>query len=613
MMANVYLHKVASIKSELDAAKHLKESLEKELVNVEGKIWLIPSIDLHPATGRHDVDLTMLGYLKDYYVDEIAGFSNIEIKSFIATVEIKSHVAEGIHRDGTHLTVDYPKGPSDVTIQSNEQKESLRKFLFETLNYKGIQVPFIANLIWLIGISQRDFNENIGITDSNILVSDSTPTDFFTAIGRQFHLRNDGFVSSFSKYVTTEQIETVADIFCAKSNGADSMTLRRINLMKYEDEFLNGIENRTDKMIVLGGHAGTGKTIRLLKAADKLSKLGKKCMFLTYNTALIADLNHTLKYISAKNNPLLKLESMYSFFIGIMRQAGVWINNSSLDQYSASLTILFNKKATVSIPLDYDYIFVDEAQDWMKKEADLLLYFSGQSKIVIADGIDQFMKSGDHTEWGPFTFPKLKVNLRQRSNLVNFAKIFASKLGVYWDVESSMDIPGGRVIVTRGYEKELHEKIYSQAKSRGCTAYDIMFLAANSMVTSGHFDLIDAYKSVGINLFDGVDKATRDSVYGEKNRLNEECRVYTYESCRGLEAWAVICLRFDQLFSMEHPHDYHEITYSAAKNYMLGLWSLIPLSRAIDTLVLAVAKGTPTDLILREMATETDFIEYPND
>lgn len=610
-MANIYVHKVATVSDEATAAKNLKKILAKELDGIDGNIWIVPSIDVHPATGRHDVDLLLIGYLKDYYVDEIGEYSNIAIKSFIATIEVKSHDVSGVHKYGTDLYVDYSDGPKCVTTQSNEQKETLKKFLYDTLNYKQIRVPFIANLIWLVSVSKRDFDESVGLIDSNVLCSDSTAIDFFDAIGRQFHLMDNGYVASFR--IPEQQIHIVADIFCAKSNGADSMTLRRMNLMKYEDEFLNGIENRTEKMIVLGGHAGTGKTIRLLKAADKLSKLGKKCLFLTYNTALIADLNHTLKFISNKNNPLLKLESMYSFFIGIMRQAGVWKNNSSLDQYSASLTILFNKKATVSIPLDYDYIFVDEAQDWMKKEADLLLHFSGQSRIVIADGIDQFMKSGDHTEWGPFTFPKLKVNLRQRSNLVNFAKIFASKLGVYWDVESSMDIPGGRVIVTRGYEKELHDKIYSQAKFHGCTAYDIMFLAANSMVKSGHFDPIEAYKSVGINLFDGVDKATRDSVYGEQNRLNEECRVYTYESCRGLEAWTVICLRFDQLFSKEHPHDYHEITYSAAKNYMLGLWSLIPLSRAIDTLVLAVAKDTPTDLILREIASETDYIEYPND
>ena len=617
-MAKVYLHKVDSISTEVDAAKSLRKALEKELEGIEGQVWLIPSIDIHPATGRHDVDLIMMGYLDGFILDEVAGFSNIAIESFFTTIEMKSHTAEGVHRDGTHLVVDYPGGQSDVTKQSNEQKESIKKFLYETLNYKGIHIPFVANLIWLIGMDKDDFDQSVGLTDSNILVSDSSPCDFFKAIGRQCKLRDNGYVSAFARFVSREQIAIVADVFCAKSNGADSMTLRRINLLKIKDEFLDGIENRPEKTIILGGHAGTGKTIRLLKAADKLSKLGKKCLFLTYNTALIADLNHTLHYISCKKNPFLKMESMYSFFIGLMRSAGLWRQNYTLEHdFKPTLANLLSKFDSLCLPFDYDYVFVDEAQDWSRTEAETLLLVSKKSKIIIADGIDQFMKSGEHTDWGPFSFPKLRQNLRQRSNLVSFAKAFASRMGVFWDVEPVREIPGGRVIITRQYEKTLHEKLYSQLKEHGCTAYDMMFLATNSLVDAGHFALLDAYKRENINLFDGVNKITRDMVYGEQNRQNNECRVYTYESCRGLEAWTVVCLRFDQLFDDNYPHahDYHELMdYTAARKYMITLWSLIPLTRAIDTLVLVVSKGSAIDTIVREIALNNpDYIEYPHE
>ena len=615
-MANVYLHKVESITSEADAVKLLKKALEEELQGVDGQVWLIPSIDIHAANGRHDVDLIMMGFLDGYYLEEVAGFSNISVKTFITTVELKSQTAEGVHKKGTHLFVDYPGGDKDVTIQSNDQKEALRRFLFQTLNYKGIHVPFVANLIWLTGVDKNDFEQSIGLINSNILVSDSKPREFFEAIGRQCKLRDDGFISTFAKFVTHEQISTVANIFCAKCDGADSLTLRRINLLKINDSFVDSIENQTDKMIVLGGHAGTGKTIRLLKAADKLSKLGKKCLFLTYNTALIADLNHTLRYVSSKKNPNLRMDSMFSFFIGLMRTAGLWKQYYSLEHdYKPTLSNLLNRKDTLSIPFDNDYVFVDEAQDWTKTEAEVLYYYSGNSKIIIADGIDQFMKSGDHTDWGPYSFPKLRQNLRQRSNLVSFAKAFASKMGAYWDVESSLDLPGGRVIITRSYEPELHNKLYTQAQEHGCTAYDIMLLAPNSLIESGHFARYEQYKSVGIYLFDGVNKEVRDTVYSEQNRLNNECRVYTYESCRGLEAWTVVCLRFDQLFddNFPHAHDYRDLKdYTAARNFMLALWALIPLTRAIDTLVLAVAKESKVDLILREIALENpDYIEYP--
>lgn len=617
-MASIYLHKVESVLSEVIATKQLKTALEEELRDVDGQIWLIPSVDIHPATGRHDVDLVMMGYLDGYYLDDVAGLSNISIKSFIATIEIKSHTADGVHKDGTHLMVEYPGTLKDVTVQSNEQKESLKKFLCETLNYKGIKVPFIVNLIWLVGVDQLDYDQNIGLCNSNILVSDSRPHDFFNAMGRQCKLRDNGYVSTFANYVTREQIKTVADIFCAKSDGADSMTLRRINLLNIKDDFLDDIENRAEKMIVLAGHAGTGKTIRLLKAAQKLSKLGKKCLFLTYNTALISDLVHTLRFISDPRTNSLRMDSMYSFFIGMMRKAGIWRQNYTLEQdYKPSLANLNNRRDSFIIPIDYDYIFIDEAQDWSPTEASVLLHYSQKSKIVIADGIDQFMKSGEHTNWGPYSFPKLRMNLRQRSNLVSFVKIFASKMGVYWDVESSRLLPGGRLIITHAYEKELHDDLYDQARQHGCTAYDLMLLAPNSLVENGHFKLLDSYKTVGINLFDGVYKANRDKVYGDQNRQNNECRVFTYESCRGLEAWTVVCLRFDQLFDVKYPHahDYHELKdYTAARNYMLTLWSLIPLSRAIDTLVLVVTKGSTIDGILKEIALDNpDYISYPDE
>lgn len=212
---------------------------------------------------------------------------------------------------------------------------------------------------------------------------------------------------------------------------------------------------------------------------------------------------------------------------------------------------------------------------------------------------------------GSTDFTKLNVCLRQRSNLVHFVKSFASKLGIFWDVEASHNLPGGKVIITHKYDHSLHEQLYTDALSHGCTAYDIMLLAPKSLTTSGHFDLADAYRDAGINIYDGIDKERRHKIYGKENYDNNECRIYTYESCRGLESWVTICLRFDQLFSEEHPHDYRDIPYSAARQYMLGLWTMMPLTRAIDTLVLVTKEGSFIDKILKGIADDnSDYITY---
>jgi len=609
-MANIYLHHIGSVSDEMTAASNLKKLLEKELDNVDGQVWIVPSIDIHPATGRHDIDIIMMGYLCDYFVPEIAGYSNIDMQSFFATIEVKSHKADGIHRDGTHLIVDYPEGPEDVTFQSNEQVKSIRKFLKGPLRQESVKTPFISNLIWLIGIDKNDFETHIPLQDSNILVSDSTAEDFFVAIGRQFHLVDDGYVDSFKNY-SEELIEHTANIFCAKSDGADTMSLRRINILSANNKALLNLESNQAPIIILSGHAGTGKTVMLMQAAIKMTKKGFKCLFLTYNKALIADLKHTMLYFG-NTLPAFDIQSMSSFLIGIMRKAGVWKSDYDINKdFESCIAVLLNIKESRNVAPDYDYIFVDEAQDWKNNEAAVLKYYYRDKHIVIADGIDQFMKSSEHTEWGPIVLPKLKHCLRQRANLVSFAKIFASKLGVYWDVESMMSLRGGRVIVTNSYDIGLHKKLEAKALSHGCTNYDIMFLAPNSLTTSGHFDLVETYKSNGINIFDGVDPNNREKLYSEENSRNKECRVYTYESCRGLEAWTTICLRFDQLFTKSHPHDYHEIAFSSARQYMLTLWSLIPLTRAVDTLVLGVEKGSSVWQILKEIYNDNhDYITF---
>ena len=608
-MANVYLHKIGSASSEMDAATSLKQLMDVELANTDGQVWIVPSIDIHPATGRHDVDLIMIGYLKNYHIDNIAGKTNIEIKSFFAAIEIKSHSGEGLKKSGTHLLVKYPSGYEDVTKQSNDQNSSIRRFLSGPLQQESIRVPFISNLIWLTGTDLYDFTSEIGLVDSNILVSDSSAKDFFVAIGRQYPLVDNGFVNAFAKGITVEEIEYTANIFCAKSNGADTMSLRRINILNSKSNALLDLEKDDSPIIILSGHAGTGKTVMLMHAAINMTKKGRKCLILTYNRALIADLKHTMSFFG-NCLPMFEIDSMSSFMISLMRRAGLW--KASYDirtDFDQTLAVLIKIKETKNIAPAYDYVFVDEAQDWKPNEAGILKYYYRNDHIVIADGVDQFMKTSEHNDWGPIVLPKLKQCLRQRSNLVSFTKIFASKLGVYWDVDSTRTLPGGKVIITNAYNPDLHNRLFEDAKRHGCSAYDLMLLAPNSLTTSGRFDHYISYYSNGIRLFDGVDPANRDCLYSDVNYKNNECRVYTYESCRGLEAWTTVCLRFDELFTMPHPHDYHEIPYSPARQYMLTLWSLIPLTRAVDTLVLGVQKESTINLIFKEIAQENpDFV-----
>ena len=608
-MLEVHLHDIGEYSDEYEAAKNLKYLLETNLGDYDGKIWLIPSVDVHPGTGYHDLDVLMMGYLKDYYLDDIAGKNGIEIKSFCTTIEIKSHKADGMYKDGTHLKVKYQnESDHDVTKQSNGQNTSLRTFLGESLQY-GKHIPFITNIIWLIGINYDDFADSIGLINSNIITSDVQVDEIFGAIGRQVQLNDNGYVDAFRGYSYPE-IEKIADIFCAKSDGVDTMSLRRMNILKEPYKVPFDIDKQTDPVIVLSGHAGTGKTLMLLQAADILTRQGKKCIFLTYNIALISDLKHTMRYMS-KQMANFEMKSMHSFLIALLFKKGLWNNNKDIEKDFMPAVATFSRSIG-DYTVDYQYVFIDEAQDWEKPVADVMKKICRSSHIVIADGVDQFMRSDNHTDWGISQFPKLTKCLRQRRNLTVFAKLFAQKLGVAWNVEPNNDFPGGKVIViTTGYEPYMHPKLLEEANQHGCKEYDMMYLVPPSMEENGHFIHKDLYEGNKMFIYDGVDKDVRESEYGPKNKLRKECRLYTYESCRGLEAWTTICHRFHELFELPHPHDYHEIPYEPARRYMLTLWTLIPLTRAIDTLVLVVKNDSKTAAILKELHEEnSDFIKF---
>jgi thymidine kinase len=584
--------------------------LDNDLNEYDGKIWIMPSICAYPGTGHDDIDILIMGYLQDYVLDEVGYFKNISFRSFCVAIEVKSHDASSMDVRGSHLWVCYPNGEKDVTKQNQEQNQTLQKILSDNLYNEYIDVPFVSNVIWLTGINKDDFDSFFHLVDSNILCSDSTTEELFSAIARRSKLRDNGFFDAF-KASSIDDIEWVAKLFCAHLQGADTMTIKRLNLIpKISDDVLSAVL-KPDPVIVLSGHAGTGKTIMLLQAANYLMSRGKNCLFLTYNIALLSDLKHTIQYVSNMNAPEMK--SMHQFFIALMAKNGLWdgskdINNDFLNAVSRLNSGFISKG---KITTKFDYILIDEAQDWSKTLIDALkgICQTSNTQIVIADGIDQFMQNADQPEWGMSSLPQFQICKRQCNNLTIFVKAFAAKMGVAWDVRPNGDLLGGKVIVTNDYGPDMHAKYMKECADHGGTAYDYMLLAPNSLVDKGEFALKQAYAAANINIFDASNYDIRNSVYDESNAKNNEHRLYPYESCRGLEAWTVVCLRFHELFTLPHPHDYKEINYEAGRRYMQVLWALMPLTRAVHTIIITIDANDHVVLpVLRELENELDGI-----
>ena len=129
------------------------------------------------------------------------------------------------------------------------------------------------------------------------------------------------------------------------------------------------------------------------------------------------------------------------------------------------------------------------------------------------------------------------------------------------------------------------------------------------------FRHLEKYKNYGINIWDGTSAELRTEYVVDLNSH----KLLQYESCRGLEGWTVINLDFDkfieykmQTFTEEENNELALESFEEKRNRFVYLWALIPMTRAIDTLVITLKdKESYVAKVLREIYEENpDFIEW---
>ena len=130
-------------------------------------------------------------------------------------------------------------------------------------------------------------------------------------------------------------------------------------------------------------------------------------------------------------------------------------------------------------------------------------------------------------------------------------------------------------------------------------------------------------EELGINSWEGLDpKERRDSLQDE-----DKARVVYYDSCRGLEGWAVICRKFDIYWNsllkvasenkkLEEPLTFFPDDYIKRSDVRQPVIDhvLIPFTRATNTLVLEISsKETFIGSTLHKMSIDPstrDIIEW---
>ncbi len=400
-------------------------------------------------------------------------------------------------------------------------------------------------------------------------------------------------------------------------------------------------------MVSIEGRAGTGKTIKLLHIAHDLCvDRDQRCLVLTYNNALVSDINRLITLAGIHTDldgPTIRVSTVHSFLRSLMIGFGLLDpskDNDFLNQYELlkQELLAFLKDGAITIKdvqelikerqeeVAWDTILIDEAQDWPEDEKEILFAIFEPHNFIIADGIDQLVRSNRRTNWRSGVDhhrTREKRSLRQKANLCRFQAQYADRVNLNWELVPRDDLVGGRIIIlVKPYSQELHSQLFTECEKSGNKPYEMLFVAPPSLVErlsegQRRFLLTEQWEKWGVQLWDG----TSDNHRSEYPTNADEFRVVQYDSCRGLEGWTVVCLQMDDFI------EYKKRTFSEgeARQLSLGLqseeekrqefaykWSMIPLTRAIDTLVITLQNpNSDYARLLREVADQCkDYVEW---
>jgi len=630
----------------------LKEKLEKDpqLISHENEVYIFPSVQCY-GQNPQDIDLVVLGNLKNYStifkipgkdLDDNKEERIVKIKNFCFVIEVKKHGIDGIKFEDSHLMVKHGGDYFSASNQNDDQMYSLRRFF----DNKRASPPFVGNIIYLPSISKKQIPPEKDFM--NIVFSDFTISDFWTQSLRRFPKKETKseiiyqskpenlFENELPKYL--EILNNRMEFSRLDRKKIEAICKKEIKDQKYKDEFGN-------KLIIFRGRGGTGKTYRLLNIAKYLyDSYGSRILLLTYNKALISDIKRLfaiLRIPPVSIDGSIEIKSLYSYWYSIFRKVDLIDDideessfrnlpihiktlNSLLDN-----KIIDKKKLSIDYPnlFKYDFVMIDEGQDWPSPERDLIYKLFGSNKIIIADGIDQLIRGNIPCKWKDSILCEdsktisLSKGFRQKTNLTLFIKEFASELNSDWNVEDSEERYGGNIIIIEGeYSLEIHKRLIEQNINCKNENVDMLFCVPPNYksiekVDNGNLSLAEAFIKWDFSVWNGVDEKFRSSYPTSLEQL----RIVQYDSCRGLEGWICVNIAFDKFY------EYKYETYKTEKKGQLDFmpdevkkelfvanWCLIPLTRAMDTIVLHIEdSNSDISKILKDIYNNNqEYIEW---
>ncbi|HFH3733581.1 TPA: AAA family ATPase [Pseudomonas aeruginosa] len=571
--------------------------------------------------GQKVQDIDLLVFFANYRKEEIRSEkTNTLIHSFCASFEVKGHSPNLVRFEGNRCFVKYNDSDHDVTTQSDGQKYSIKKYIEK--NSLSKSSPWITNFIWL----ERVQCALIPKSQNNILGSDVTWGLLLEKVALLSSRPGYNEVRCFS--VRTYMANTLA-VFSnvLVPSKIDRKRLEAITRSVLDRTQQQYAEKLGRQLLIFRGRGGTGKTVRLIRMAyQAYDEFGLRVVLLTYNKALVADLRRLLTLLGAKDSVgegSISIKTIHSFMrewllaLGFISkqepnflEAYEEYKKNALEYLLAGAVTqeeVERSRSARSRSLTWDLLLIDESQDWPATERDLIYQLYGPKKVIIADGVDQFVRGVEKIDWRAnigmceSQIVPLRKSLRLKSSLCQTVGHFAKEIDyANWNLEPLPESHGGKVIVVVGdpFSKKFHSKLVATARDDGNKPIDILFCVPPGWVETSadgqrRSKVGKQFAEWGLECWDAVDPEQRD----EYPTSLEQFRIVQYESCRGLEGWVVVNFALDEFFSYKQENakvseeERDDIFYDEAEAALeyARKWVMIPLTRAIDTLVIHVS------------------------
>jgi hypothetical protein len=556
----------------------------------------------------------------------------VYVQSLCLTIELKSHEPDGVQFAGNQVRVRYQQRWSDVSEQALQQRVSLQRFL----EAQGLpQAPWITALIWLPNVSAQHLPKR----SHNVISSGASWEEIvqraLVVIGNRSNIikavekgtPGPWIVDVCPKQLGRQDIRNAMKALTARLTATplDRRRIENLSKQRILDDAKQYVDKLGEQLLIFRGRGGTGKTIHLLRLARELYvERDARVLILTYNKALVADLKRLLALMGiadAFGNAAVEIMTVHAFLYRLLQaiQGRRLPPDGFLPRFEENRSLILralrenNRNRTFvemlfkRAPnyLGWDYAFVDEGQDWPNEEREILYELYGHRKVVVADGVDQFVRKETPTNWrtgvstGERQIVTLRKSLRLKSGLCRFALSFAEHMGLDdWRLEKDDSVHGGRVQIVEGKfaaDPQLMHQLVQDARKMGNQPIDILVCVPPSLVRTGanrakYSVVCQQFQAWGYRSWDAVE----DEARGSFPTSVEQVRIVQYDSCRGLEGWTCIALGFDQLYDRRFKqHDVPNpfLDGDTAAHLAAARWLMIPVTRAIDTLVLQIASA----------------------